>query len=331
LLLSLLIATSLQVVLGEQVPKVSALHNPERVALFIARPMQVFSLVFKWFIDMLDWATRQVLALIGLRMLGEHLTVYTVEEIKQILDESEEGGIIQTPEREMLDAIFDLGALVVRQVMIPRTEIIAVEANDPLEEIIQLTSQSTYTKFPVYENNLDQIIGIVHVKDLLRAMQSSDYQDCTARTLVREAIFVPETISVNALLQQFRDNRQHIAIALDEFGGTAGLVTLEDLLEEIVGEVSDPFDKHTPEIQTLPDGSILIDGLTLIAEVNEHLGLDLQEPDYDTIAGYVLGKLGRIPHPGDIVEGNGIRLRVESMDGMRIAQISLRRVKENPN
>ena len=331
LFLSLAIVTSLHVVLGEQVPKVATLHDPERFALIAARPMRLFIVVFKWFVDLLDWATRQILSLVGLRMVGEHLTVYTVEEIKQILSESEEGGVIRTPERQMLDAIFDLGSLVVRQVMIPRTEILAVEADTPLQEIIQLTSQSTYTKFPVYEDNPDQILGIVHVKDLIRALQSPDYATCTARTLAREPIFVPETISVNALLQQFRDNRQHIAIVLDEYGGTAGLVTLEDLLEEIVGEVSDPFDSLTPEIQTLPDGLILIDGLTLIEEVNQQLKLDLQDPNYDTIAGYVLGKLGRIPRLGDAVESNGVRLQVESLDGMRIARLSLRPLADHSN
>jgi len=331
LFLSLAIVTSLHVVLGEQVPKVATLHDPERFALLAARPMRLFSVVFKWFVDLLDWATRQILSLVGLRMVGEHLTVYTVEEIKQILSESEEVGVIRTPERQMLDAIFDLGELVVRQVMIPRTEIIAVEADTPLQEIIRLTSHSTYTKFPVYEDSPDQILGIVHVKDLIRALQSPDYASCTARTLAREPIFVPETISVNALLQQFRDNRQHIAIVLDEYGGTAGLVTLEDLLEEIVGEVSDPFDSLTPEIQTLPDGLILIDGLTLIEEVNQQLKLDLQDPDYDTIAGYVLGKLGRIPRLGDVVESYGVRLQVESLDGMRIARLSLRPLADSPN
>ena len=139
---------------------------------------------------------------------------------------------------------------------------------------------------------------------------------------------MPETISINTVLQQFRDNRQHIAIVLDEYGGTAGLVTLEDILEEIVGEVSDPFDVITPEIQTLPDGSAVIDGLALIEEVNEHLGLDLQDPNYDTIAGYVLGKLGRIPRLHDVVESDGVRLRVEAMDGLRISRLSLKHLEE---
>jgi putative hemolysin len=196
-----------------------------------------------------------------------------------------------------------------------------------LDDIIALATQSTFTKFPVYDDSLDQILGVVHVKDLLRAMRSPDCKDCTARSLVKEALFVPETISVRQLLQQFRQHRQHIAIVLDEFGGTAGLVTLEDLLEEIVGEVSDPFDTLTPKIEVLPDGTSLIDGLASIEDVNQDLGLNLVDPDYDTIAGFVLGKLGRIPRVNDTVEIDGLRLCVEEMDGLRIDRISLSRIE----
>lgn len=331
LVISLLIITSIHVVFGEQVPKVATLHDPERVALFAARPMQIFSKIFKWLVDLLDRVTRQVLTLVGIAMIGEHSFMYTVDELRHILSESEEGGIIQAPQLEMLDAIFDLGELLVRQVMIPRTEIIALEACTSLREIITLVSQSTYTKFPVYEDNLDQILGILHVKELLHAMLDPNCQGCTARELAREAIFVPDTVSVNALLQKFRAARQHIAIVMDEYGGTAGLVTLEDLMEEIVGEVSDPFDAATPEIQKMPDGSILIDGLTLIEEVNEKLGLSLEDPNYDTIAGYVLGRLGRIPRLKESVESDGVKLQVESMDGLRIARLLLTRHDRSAN
>jgi putative hemolysin len=323
LVLSLIIITSIHVVLGEQVPKVATLHQPERVALLSAQPMKVFTTVFKWFIDLLDWATRQILRLFGLELKGEHALIYTVDELKQMISESEEGGVLEPPEREMLESVFDFGELLVRQVLVPRTEVIAVEADTSLDEIINIVTQHSYTKLPVYEDDLDQIIGIMHVKDLLRVMNQPDCTQTTARELSREALYVPETLPVNDLLHQFRHNRQHIAIVMDEFGGTAGLVTLEDLLEEIVGEVSDQFDAGSPEIQSLPDGCFLIDGLTLIETVNQHLNINLTDPHYDTIAGYFLGKLGHIPTIGDEIDSGGVHLQVESMDGLRIAQLKL--------
>ncbi len=324
--LAFLLITFVEVVAGELAPKSIALQNTEKASLFVARPMVVIERVFKPAIWALNGAGSLLLRLLGVPPVPGHEQVHSVEELRMLVNASAEGGVVQAEESEMLNAIFDLGELLVRQVMIPRTEIVAVEADEPLPEIISLVTQSTYTKFPVYEDNLDQILGIVHVKDLLRAMQAKDCQDCTARSLVRESIFVPENLSVNTLLQRFRANRQHIAIVMDEYGGTAGLVTLEDLLEEIVGEVSDPFDVYTPEIQTQPDGTYLVDGLALIEEVNDKLGLNLEDPNYDTIAGYVLGRLGRIPKVNDVIEGNGLRFQVKAMDGLRIATISLVRL-----
>jgi len=244
------IITFLHVVVGELAPKSIALQNPERTSMIVARPTVLSEWIFKPAIWLLNGSGTLLLRLVGVKPASGHELVHSVQELKMLVDQSAEGGVMMAEESEMLHAIFDLGDLVVRQVMIPRTEMIAVEADTPLEEIIELVTQSTYTKFPVYDDSLDQILGIVHVKDLLRALQSPDCKDCTARSLMREPVFVPETISVRALLGQFRTNRQHIAIVLDEYGGTAGLVTLEDLLEEIVGEVSDPFDRGTPEIQT---------------------------------------------------------------------------------
>jgi magnesium and cobalt exporter, CNNM family len=317
--------TFMHVVAGELAPKSIALQDPERTSLFVAGPTLLIERIFKPAIWALNGAGNALLRLVGVQPASGHELAHSVEELKMLVTASAEGGVVRAEESEMLHAVFDFGNLVVRQVMIPRTEVIAVEANTALEEIIGLVSQSTYTKFPVYEENLDQIIGIVHVKDLLSALQDPECQECVARGLAREPLFAPETISVNALLRQFRDNRQHIAIVMDEYGGTAGLVTLEDLLEEIVGEVSDPFDANNPEIQAQPDGSVLIEGLTLIEDVNQQLGLNLVDPDYDTIAGYVLGKLGRIPRLNDVVEGDGVRLRVEEMDGLRIARLWMMR------
>lgn len=328
--LAFAIITFLHVVVGELAPKSIALQDPEKTSLIVARPTLWTEQVFKPAIWLLNGAGNALLRLINVQPADGHALVHSIEELKMIVAASAEGGVVEADESEMLHALFDFGTLLVRQIMIPRTEIVAVEADAHMDLIIAQATQSTYTKFPVYEDNLDQIIGIVHVKDLLVAMQGPQCENCTARDFVREAIFVPETITVNTLLRSFRDSRMHIAIVMDEFGGTAGLVTLEDIMEEIVGEVSDPFDEFQPEIQTQPDGSVLIEGLTLIEQVNEHLGLNLVDPHYDTIAGYVLGKLGRIPRNADVVEGDGVRLRVEEMDGMRIARLSLERLENHP-
>jgi CBS domain containing-hemolysin-like protein len=324
-LIAFVAITFMHVVAGELAPKSIALQDPERTSLFVAGPTLLTERIFKPAIWALNGTGNALLRLVGVQPASGHELVHSVEELKMLVTASAQGGIVEAEESEMLHAVFDFGNLVVRQVMIPRTEVVAVEANTRLEEIIGMVSQSIYTKFPVYEENLDQIIGILHVKDLLSALQGPDCHECVARQLAREPLFAPETISVNALLRQFRDNRQHIAIVMDEYGGTAGLVTLEDLLEEIVGEVSDPFDANNPEIQPQPDGSMLIEGLTLIEDVNQQLGLNLVEPDYDTIAGYVLGKLGRMPRLHDVVEGDGVRLRVEELDGLRIARLSMMR------
>lgn len=320
------LVTFFLVVVGELAPKSIALQNPERAALFVARPVVLTEWLFKPMIWLLNGAGNLLLRLVGVQPATMHEMVHSVEELRMIVTASAEGGVFEKEEREMLHAIFDLGEQVVRQVMIPRTEIIAVEADLPLPEILQLIGETTYTKFPVYDDSLDQILGIVHIKDLVKAMQSPDCERCTARTLVREALFVPETLTVRELLERFRAKRQHIAIVLDEYGGTAGLVTLEDLMEEIVGEVSDPFDRVTPPFEIQADGMVLIDGMTLIEDVNQRLGLNLQEPNYDTIAGYVLGKLGRIPEVNDTLESDGVRLKVVAMDGLRIAQVALERI-----
>jgi CBS domain containing-hemolysin-like protein len=193
---------------------------------------------------------------------------------------------------------------------------------------MQLATQHWMSQFPVYEGDIDHIIGLAHVKDLVQAQRSAR-RAASVRGLMREILFVPATIRLDALLQEFRAKHQHFAIALDEYGGTAGLVTLADVVAQIVGEVRDPFDKSAPEIQRLPDGSALVDGLTHIEDVNEHFGLDLHDKHYDTIAGFVLGRLGRMAQVGDTVETGGVRLRVEALDGKRIARLSLFLAPEN--
>jgi putative hemolysin len=325
LALSLIVITSFHVVLGEQVPKVAVLRSPERFALAAAPAMRLFLIIFKGFVDLLDGATRLVLRLFGLPASGAHSLVFTAEEIKEMVSGPEVEGVIEEQERQMLSAVIDFGEMVVRQVALPRTEIIAAEASQPLNEVVRLAVEHDLTRFPVYVDSLDQVIGILYMRDILAAFVDGRSDGKTARDLAREAVFVPETISVNDLLRELRARNTHIAIVLDEFGGTAGMVTLEDLVEEIMGEYGDSMRAAPPAIQAQADGTTLVDGLTLIDEINDHFGLELSDLNYDTIAGYILGKLGRIPQVGDVVEDaeHGIQLKVMSMDHLRIAQVGI--------
>ena len=328
LVISLIIVTSLHVVLGEQVPKVAALEAPEQFALVVATPMKWFSTIFTWFVDILDWATQGILRMVGVKSSGgSHSVIYTVDELKEILAESEQLGTIESPQLEMLDAVFDFSRLLVRQVMIPRTEITAIPTGTSLDESINIAVNSRFTKFPIYEGDLDRISGVVNIKDLLRAKHNDPDGDHTTEKLARDPIFVPESSSVRVLLSLFQKHRRHIAIVLDEYGGTAGLITLEDLLEEIVGEIDDPFDEEGLEIQRINQNTVLVDGLALIEEVNESLGTTFQDENYDTIAGFFLGHLDHIPVIGEEINlADGVHLRVAEMDGLRISMIQIRGV-----
>lgn len=320
--LSFAVITFLHVVVGELAPKSIALQSAERTSLVVARPIVWTERIFKPIIWALNGTGNALLRWVGVKPASGHELVHSVEELKMLVSASAESGVVQDGAEEMLHAIFDFGQTLVRHVMVPRTEMVAVPQDIGLESLLELATEQPYSKFPVYSDNLDQILGIVHLKDLLQAATMPVNAPHTAEEIMREAIYVPETARISTLLSLFRSRQQHIAIVLDEYGGTAGVVTLSDLLEEIVGEVNDPF-ADEPDILALPDGSSLVDGLTPIDEVNEHFNLMLSDPHYDTLAGFILGKLERLAQVGDKVIVDGVRFQVEAMDGLRIARISL--------
>ena len=320
--LAFAVITFLHVVIGELAPKSLALQHPERTSLLVARPTVFTEWLFKPAIWVLNGTGNALLRLVGIEPAESHELVHSVEELKMLVSASAERGVMEDAEQEMLHAVFDFGETLVRQVMVPRTEVIAVPADAKLDQLLAAAVDHAYAKMPVYQGDLDRIVGSVHLKDVVQAMQRDEAGNLTARDIMRETVFVPEAAPVSTLLQVFRARRRHLAIVLDEYGGTAGVVTLEDLLEEVFGEVSDPFDRG-PEIQPLQDGSSLLDGLTLIEEVNEHFGLRLADPHYDTIAGFILGRLGRMASVGDTVTADSVRLRVEALDGKRVARVWL--------
>jgi CBS domain containing-hemolysin-like protein len=331
--ISFAIITFLHVVVGELAPKSIALQNPERASLIVARPTLWTERLFAPFIWALNGTGNALLKMLGIQPASGHQLVHSTEEIRMLVAASAQSGAIQTNEQAMVEAVFDLRDTVARQVMVPRTEMICLQADTTLTEARELAANYLFTKFPVYEDDLDNIIGILHTKDLVKAMHTGQ-QDVRVRKLVREAIFLPESVRVDDLLARFRQRRQHIAILLDEYAGTAGLVTLEDLMEEIVGDVQDVFDRPEPQIQRLSDTRASVDGLVPIEQVNEAFSIDLHDPNYDTIAGYVLGRLGRIGVVGDVVEvisaGKRLRFRVEAVDGLRIALLELEISKIRP-
>ncbi len=324
LIISLLIVSGFTVVFGEQVPKIAALRNPEGLAVLLAPVMRIFVALTQPLVWLLDKAASGVLRMFGLHVEGAHTSIYTVEELRQIVRESEQTGVLAENEREMLNSIFDIRDLVTRQVMIPRTEMKMVDADARFDELVKLATTSPHTKFPVYEEDADHVIGVLYVKDLIKAL-SNPREQRTIRSLTREVLLVPDTLPVEDLLARFRGRRQQIAIVLDEFGGTAGLVTLEDIIEEIIGDLTDQFEAPSrPDVQRLKNGSASITGLMKISEFNDEFDSHLVDPNYDTIGGYIMGRLERIAAVGDSVAlENGMTLRVEAMDGMRIERISL--------
>jgi|YNPNPStandDraft_1061719.scaffolds.fasta_scaffold23377_2 CBS domain containing-hemolysin-like protein len=312
--------TFLHVVVGELAPKSIALQKPEQTALFVARPIMWAEWIFKPAIWALNGAGNLVLRLLGFQLASGHELAHSLEEIRMLVAASTDRGIFSDSEHDMLDAIFDLRQMTVRQIMIPRTEMAALPSDSTLRELLALRKVSPHGKFPVYEGDIDHVIGILYVRDVVEEIAGGRL-DIPIRPFLRPAIFLPEAARINTALAAFRAGRQHIAIVLDEYGGTAGIITLADIMEEIAGEIPDQFDTQGPEVTRLPDGGWLVSGLMLIEDVNEELGLNLSDEVYDTIGGYVMGKLERIPRKGDQVTVDGIQFRVEQVDGMRVDRL----------
>jgi CBS domain containing-hemolysin-like protein len=268
-----------------------------------------------------------VLRVLGFKPDAESERVHSIQELRMLVEESEKGGAIESEQSDMLDAVFSFGATTVREVMVPRTEMTCANVTAPISEVAHLFSIHAYSRLPVYEESLDHIVGILHVKDLMRALLANT-RTPSLRQVLREPYFVPDSQRADELLQQFRTRREYLAIVLDEYGGTAGLVTLNDLVARIIGEMEGITTLAAPDIQHGADGSATINGLTTIGDVNDAFGLGINDPNYDTIGGYVMGRLGRIPRQGDQIDlqDGRIQLRVEEMDKLRVSRIGLRRM-----
>ena len=324
-LITLLVAF-LMLVLGELVPKSLALQHAERISLLVARPIQLLATLALPVVKALTVSTDLIMALFG-GGRKSLMPFVTEEEIKTMVDAGEEGGVLEEGEKEMIYSVFELGDTTAREIMVPRMDMVALDVTTPLTETVDAIIKTAHTRIPVYEGNRDNIIGLIHAKDLFPLLRGCDLET-SLRSLVRPAYFVPESKKLDDLLRELQQNRMHMAIVVDEYGGTAGLVTIEDLLEEIVGEIQDEYDKEEVQIQGLGEGEAVFDARTSLNDVNETLGLHLEGEDFDSIGGLVYSQLGKMPAPGDEVRVDSVTVAVLSTIGRRIKKVKVTRHPE---
>jgi CBS domain containing-hemolysin-like protein len=322
-LLAYLILTFLHVVIGELVPKGIALGHSEGTALAVAAPVRVFFVVFRPFIWFLERSTEVVLRWLGLQPPGGEDQVLSEAELRMLVSQSTQHGEIEQQEQEMLYKVFDFADKEVSDVMVPRPEVVALSSDLPPEQCLEAVMDSPFTRYPVYRENLDNVVGILHVRDLFSALRDRGMHEVKIEDLVRPAHIVPETKDLAALLTEFRRTNQHMAIVVDEYGEMEGIVTLEDLLEEIVGEIEDEFDLPDESVEQIDEDTIKIDGTFPIDDFNERFHADLPQEDYHTVAGFVFGLLGRQPEVGDDISHDGIRFDVLEVEGSRINKLAV--------
>ena len=322
-LLAYLILTFLHVVLGELVPKGVALGHKEATALAVALPVRAFFVVFRPFIWVLERATALVLRTLGLEPPGAENEPLSEAELRMVVSQSTRSGEIEVQEQEMLYKVFDFADKEASDVMVPRPEVVALSIDLPPEQALEAVMDSPYTRYPVYRESLDDVVGILHVRDLFSGLRERGMHDVKIEEIVRPAHIVPETKDLAALLAEFRRTNQHMAIVVDEYGDMEGIVTLEDLLEEIVGEIEDEFDLPDESVEQVDDDTIRIDGTFPIDDFNERFRADLPAEDYHTVAGFVFGLLGRQPEVGDDISHDGIRFDVLEVEGSRINRLAV--------
>lgn len=322
--ISFVLVTYFHVLLGEQLPKCISLRHPESLSLLIATPMDIFITIFKPFVLLLEVSGNKILSACHANSEDASL-VHSTEELDMLVDASYNEGVLNETEAEMLHNMFKFSDLMAKQAMIPRTDMICIPDDISYEELTKQTLENQYTRYPVYEENIDKILGFIHVKDLYSLAMRKD--EFSIKKLIRPLILIPETMTLDNLIIEFKKRHCQIAVVIDEFGGTSGLITLEDVLEEIIGEVQDEFDEEEEtDIKEIGENTYIANAMMRIDEVVEYFGLKeslFEEDDVDTIAGLVVKLLGRIAEVGDTVSFNGLTFTVKEIDGARITKLQI--------
>ncbi|HEY3612943.1 MAG TPA: hemolysin family protein [Gaiellales bacterium] len=316
--LAFVIISILHVVIGEIVPKSYTLPRAEPVALAVAVPIRIFFFMFSWFITFLDWLAQIVMRLLGIKTTDEMEGAHSEVELRMLLRQGERSGVLEPDEQEMIDKVFDFSDTPVENVMVPRPDIVALPVELTPTAAMEQVLQHPYTRYPVYDDEFDNVLGVLHVRRLFVALQNGDGAAPDLRSLLYPAHLVPETKRLGQLLAEIRRQKGHMAIVVDEYGSVAGLVTLEDLLEEIVGEIDDEFDPEDAPILRLGPDRYRVEGSFPVEEFNERFERELSDEDYHTVGGVVFGELGRAPAVGDSVEIGHVKFDVAAVDGTRI-------------
>jgi len=320
--IALAIVTFFHVVFGELAPRGAALSHPEDVARWLTPPLLGFAWIASPFTNLLNKSSQVVLRAFGQRVSNPEENVHSPEELRMLVEQSQEVGVLQSQDADMLEGVFEFSEKNAREVMTPRTEIDALDVESSLDDTLALVEESGRSRYPVYDETIDNIIGLVLAKDLIPILRSPP-TDFSLRSIMRPVHVVPGSREVEEVLSDFKRLKVHMAIVLDEFGGTAGLVTMEDLLEEIVGEILDEYDEPPEHLERESPDLVIVPGSTNIGELNERFGLSVPDDDYTTIGGYIFGALGRLPVAGDRIVAGGAVFTVRDMDGRRIDSLAV--------
>jgi len=322
--------TVMHIVFGELAPKSLAIQRPVGTTLFVSFPLQLFYVVFRPFIWTLNSLAAIILKPFGIDTSAGHESIHSNEELQYILDQGKESGALEDSEHELIKNVFDFNERVVKNIMVPRTKISGIELDTPRKEVVEKIIGEGYSRLPVYDDVIDKIIGIVHAKDILPLLAAN--KEWTLKDIIRKPYFVPETKKINDLLNELQQKRIQIAIVIDEFGGTAGMVTLEDIVEEIVGEIQDEYDEEKPMVEKISDNEFIINADATVYDVNEYLPHDLPEDEaYDTMGGLVTHAFGRIPEVGETEECYGYIFTILKKTEQNIETIKLELVLNENN
>jgi putative hemolysin len=313
-----------ELVVGELVPKALALRYTEAVALLVSGPFRAMERASRWIVSFLSTSTRVVLRIFGIRDAGPR-TFVSEEEIKHMVTEGRQQGVFEQTEMEIIHSVFEFTDTPVRKVMVPRPKIFALDVDTPPTEVGSLIVESGYSRFPVYEDTIDNVIGVVYVKDALRLLEKR--QPVVVRKIIHPVHLVPETKKVGELLKELQKRRTHMAVVVDEHGSVSGLVTLEDLIEEIVGDIQDEYDWEERAIERMRDGSLVVDGTASAAELRETYEIPLPDSgEFATVAGFMLERLGSVPKGGEVVSVEGWRFTVVDVERNRISKVKVEKL-----